>query len=76
LGIGIVTRVKNGRDGYLVKGRARFLNTFQSVSFTADPVSNVIVEGKYPTVSVGGSSAPPGSNPGRPEATMGAIDEL
>jgi RecA/RadA recombinase len=72
LGIGIVTRVKGGRDGYLVKGRARFLNTFESVSFTADLVANVIVEGKYPTTSVGAGPAPTS----RPEATMEAIDEL
>jgi hypothetical protein len=57
-GVGVATRVKGGREGFLVRGRNRFLSTFLEVSFKVDPVSNVLVESSASTVKTLAAATP------------------
>jgi hypothetical protein len=73
-GIGIATRVKGGNEGYLVKGRNRFLSSFMQVPFKVDLVSNVLYESSVGTVRMAAAAAAPAG--GQPEAVMtGSFDE-
>lgn len=62
-GVGVVTRVKGGREGYLVKGRNRFLSTFMNMPFTVDGVSNVLLAaGEGTTLKASAATAPAGAD--------------
>jgi len=58
-GIGVATRVKGGRDGYLVRGRNRFLSTFINMPFHVDPVANILLaSGEGTTLKASAATVP------------------
>jgi hypothetical protein len=72
-GIGVATRVKGGREGYLVRGRNRFLSTFVNMPFHVDPVANILLaDGEGTTLKAVAASMPDGATP----QTIEAFDVL
>jgi len=72
--IGIVTRLKRGREGYLYGGRSRFASTFKQVSFVMDPVAHIITTTGAATYTAVSAAAAPDGN--RVEQSMEAYDTL
>jgi RecA/RadA recombinase len=71
-GIGVATRIKGGRDGYLVRGRNRFLSTFVNMPFHVDPVANILLaSGEGTTYKAAAAAAPDQAAP-----TIEAFDVL
>lgn len=74
--IAIVTRVRGGTEGYLVKGRFRFGSTFKVMSFIIDPVAHVITPKGAATFAAPTAAAAAAPDGHVVEPSMEAYDTL